>query len=202
MGILAVTAAWSVAGMETSGQANGAISTTSGFMDECRQYALANNTYVYVSLYQNPALSGASSEVWLGAMASTDGTDISSAGKDNVVAGSGAQAISKVLVLKGVTLQSATQAAIASAVNWSAPAGVVDVSQGGTAQMGPLGASETMLPVSFYFAPDGSVSTNGTLSTALTFGLEMGRGSTASHPVNPAVFQITGLAGVTKVFRE
>jgi hypothetical protein len=105
--------------------------------------------------------------------------------------------------LKGVEIQNAKQTQFAAAANWSIPSGAADVSQPpGTAQIGPLGSANTMIPLSFYFAPDGRVSTNGTVSTCLALGLEVAAGSTATHPVNPAVFQIGGLTGITKVCRQ
>ncbi len=107
MSILAAAATWSIVGNQSAGRANSAILTLGGFVDQCREYALANNTYVYVAVCQNPAATGAASEVWLGAVASADGTDISSAGKNNITIGSGAKAISKVMRLEGVEVQNA-----------------------------------------------------------------------------------------------
>jgi prepilin-type N-terminal cleavage/methylation domain-containing protein len=199
-------ATWSIYGSQTAGRATADISTMGGFFDECRQYAVANNTYVYVGVYQNPAVTGGASEVWLGAVASMDGTDVSSAGTINLTVGTNVSAISKIMILKGVQVQNATQASFATAANWSSqePTNPKDVSQSpaGTSQIRSLGSASTPIPLSFYFAPDGSASTNGTVPTCLALGLEVAAGSTPTHPVNPAVFQIAGLTGVTKIFRQ
>jgi prepilin-type N-terminal cleavage/methylation domain-containing protein len=202
MSVLAAVTTWSIYGNQTSGRANAAILTLGGFVDECRQYAIANNTYVYVGICQNPAATGPASEVWLGAVASSDGTDVSSAGKNTLTVGTNVKAISKLMILQGVDIQNATQSQFATATNWTAPSGATDASQPGAAQIGPLGAANAMIPLSFYFAPDGSVSTNGTVTTCLALGLEISAGSTPSHHVDPAVFQVTGLTGITKVFRQ
>jgi prepilin-type N-terminal cleavage/methylation domain-containing protein len=202
MSILATITTLSVTGIKTSGNANNAILTIGAFIDQCRQYALANNTYVYVGIYQNPATSGAASEVWLAAVASSDGTDISSGGQSSITVGTNARAITKLVRLSGVDLQSAIQSQFATTANWTVPSGVADISQPGTTTIGPLGAANTKLPVTFYFSPDGAASTNGTVSTCLAFGIEVTAGSSSSHHRNPAVFQIAGLTGLTKIYRQ
>lgn len=199
MSILTALATWSVVGARQSQGASAAILTIESFMDQCHQYAVANNTYVYVGLYQNPS-PAASQEIWLGAVASMDGTDISAGGQSSISVGTSAKPISKLITVTNVALQKAVL--FSSAVNWSSPSGAIDVSQAGATTVGPFGATQAQLPLAFVFAPDGTASAKGSVASCLTFGVEVASGSTGSHYVNPAVFQIAGLTGVTKVYRQ
>jgi prepilin-type N-terminal cleavage/methylation domain-containing protein len=75
MAILIAGAALSFRGINSSGKFNKALTEISGVLEQARAYAVAQDTYVWVVLYEIPPAGGGPKDVYVGTFASNDGTD-------------------------------------------------------------------------------------------------------------------------------
>ena len=75
MGILMVFAMVGWQGNNSAGKFNKALSEISGILEQGRAYAIAQNTYVWIVLYENAPANNGPQEVYAGSFASNDGTD-------------------------------------------------------------------------------------------------------------------------------
>lgn len=196
--IVATFAVPAVSNLGGSGKFNQSIATVSGLLDQARQYAIAQNTYVWVG-FANEAGGAEGDRVWLGVLASKDGTRTMTA--DNV------PLISRLQVLQNTQLPAASPALPGGA----GPAQTgADLGGGGLVTVSKPGGGTLTFERFLRFSPSGEaqVPSGGSADPAdsfppvnfAEFGLLPVKGSTPLQ-ANAAIIQVNGLTGNARVYR-
>jgi prepilin-type N-terminal cleavage/methylation domain-containing protein len=212
MAILIAGAALSFRGINNSGKFNKAVDEISGILEQGRAYAVAQNTYVWVVLYQNIPANNGPLEVYIGAFTSSDGTDpfnwtgsvtLPSPG----TVGSTGTTLTQIIHTyheKGLSLQTSTLPNAPSSPNLPA-SGTATPNFQYTAQSdsGPVALSNAS---SVYwliqFTPTGAARNSSNPVNSIWFGLQPSLSQTALDSHNIASVEVNGLTGVTTVYRQ
>jgi prepilin-type N-terminal cleavage/methylation domain-containing protein len=217
MAILVAAAALSLQGTNNSGKFNKAVGEISGIFDQARSYASAQNTYVWVALYQNTPANGGPLEVYAGAFASSDGTDPFAWTAATVTFPPGTftvgsttttlTQITRVYHFKGLHLQTGTLPNAPTSPNFPAtassapPAPIFQI----TAQSdsGPVtlsGASSVYWVIQF--TPTGAARNQSNPVDSIWFGIQPSLTQTTFDTHNIASLRVNGLTGSTTVYRQ
>ena len=185
--LLTTFTAFSLTSAGGAGRLSSALAQAAGYIDQVRNYAIANSTYAYVGYRVTDA---PEIRVVLVAVASNSGDDLSSSTEINPTATDTAVQIGRPLQLNGVSFASA---------NATFTPALQKVSSRGEAlptglQLTVGGQSYTALAA---FGPSGSVSFQKTVPPLLEFALLQ-----ANRPTHAGLVQISGLTGLTRVFRQ
>jgi prepilin-type N-terminal cleavage/methylation domain-containing protein len=212
MAILSVLAAPAISSLLSGKNATRNISELSDTLELARQYATANNTYVWVAFYPNTGSDNTHS-LSVAVLASNDGTDPESTTSTpwgttgcnyGTVPSSEISLVSKVTTLKQISLQNAGSFSVdtlPATPTVTASVNSLVTSSSGLFNMALPGAST---PVEFTegveFLPSGQVRNSSSPINVIDLDVQPQTGS-ASQTQNVAVLRINGLTGQTVVYR-
>ena len=159
-------------------------STVSELLEQCRTYAVAHDTYVYVGSYsENTAMPP---QLWLTAVASPTGVDISQNGNVDIDGQNGAILVSKIIKLPNVIFSS-------NIPSGSQSSGSIDIQPGAPS----IGLQQRTFSTLFWFEPNGTIANAGNNAKNLEFGISSANPSSFS-----GVFQVSGLTGINALVRQ
>lgn len=206
MVILVTGATLSLRGTNSSGQFTKALGEISGLFEQARAYAVAQNTYVWVVLYQDAPASGGPLQVYAAAYASSDGTDpFGWAGSVTIppgtVGGTTLTQIVRVYRYKSLHLESTTLPSAPTSPQL--PASVPAFQITAQSDSGPVTLSSTS---SVYwlvqFTPTGAARVGTSPVDSVWLGLQPAKSQTTFDANNVASLKINGLTGATTIYRQ
>ncbi len=193
--------------LSKSGQVNGTFSQLSSTMEQARQYAVAQNTYVWVAFYSDASTPSSGTKLSVAIIASADGTDLtqSIAGQDpwsgQVGPGTNSNLIlvTKVQSYTLTTLQSAGTITPASPPTSSGK----PIYSSAAFQVSIPGGSTQTFNNAIQFTPTGEArNADGTPVDLVEFDVQPQAGPGIADIHNGAVFQVNGLTGLTRIYRQ
>jgi len=202
--------------LTSSGSANQNISQLSGILEQAREYAVAQNTYVWVAFYNSTASNG-TSQVSVAVIASTDGTDPASLGGVSswqtygygAAPGAGLALVSKIVTLKQLNIESATSVSPSSLPTVTPPVtssanSINNSTTNNSTGFFSIQLPGTSTPVSFIqgvqFTPSGQARNSSSPVNVIDLDLQPQKGTT-NDTKNVAVLRMNGLTGETVVYR-
>jgi len=192
--ILAVASLPMISSLNQAGGMNAASGTILSLLQQSHLYATSHNTYVYVGVLSTNT-SASTTELWLVGAASRTGTDLSQGGTHNINVNDpngGLELLGKVAKFPRILIKTGSQ--ISSALV-SRPAGALSLNlQTATSTLSPI--FQATFSNFVWFCPDGTASSNATGANSFEFGIEA-----AQQQKNAAVFQVTGITGIAKLYR-
>jgi prepilin-type N-terminal cleavage/methylation domain-containing protein len=203
LSVIAILALVAVAGMPSL---NGIFSASnssaiplkvSAFLENARQQATARNTYVYVSLSETVDASGRP-QLWLGAVTANSGEDVSKAGAQDLVIGNGdtqVRQLGPLMKIENVRPVPSTDIP-ANLIERPSGQGVADLTASTPAKVRSLGGAD--LPVSFWFAPDGTALRTRTPHEQLELAIRSPHEASIGQA---SVLQISSLTGAVRTYR-
>jgi len=217
MAILIAAATLSFQGTSNSGKFNEALNQISGILDQGRTYAVSQNTYVWVAIYENIPAGGGPHDVYVGAFASSDGSDPFDWPASSVTVtlppgtvgttGTTLTQITRIYHLKGLHLQTGTLP--------NAPSGFSLPASSSTAPPAPnlqVTAQSSSGPVvlsdacSAYwviqFTPTGGARNQTNPVDSIWFGFQPSLSQTVLDTKNIASLKVSGLSGLTTIYRQ
>jgi prepilin-type N-terminal cleavage/methylation domain-containing protein len=211
MVILVAAAMYSMRGVSDSGKFNQALNDISGVLEEGRAYANAQDTYVWVCLYQNTPASNTSLDVYAAAYASNDGTDpLNWAGTVTLPtpATSGSttfRALTKLYHFTGVHLVTDTSLIPSITPNAAFPASTPTFQTTTPSSSGTVTLPSASSGASYWviqFTPNGMARTSASPVSAIWMGLQPAHGTAALDNKNVAGIEVNGLTGLSTIFRQ
>lgn len=213
MATLASLAVISVGGIGRGAGMNQAVSQVSGLLEQARQESIATHTYVWVAIY-NPN-SSSTDPLVVAVIASRDGSntsdgttpiswtnatiDLSSPANSNLML------MNKVYFFDGILFQGAavfTATQIPALSSEPAADATVNNLSNGAPQFSINGGGRVYTCTRVIeFAPSGQACINTAPVEFAEFGLQSRRGNTVD-PNNIAVFRVSGLTGLTRLYRK
>ncbi|GAT32192.1 prepilin-type N-terminal cleavage/methylation domain-containing protein [Terrimicrobium sacchariphilum] len=198
IGLLATATVPALNSITDGGNASSSTLKLASFLEQARQYATAQNTYVYISFLPRDS-GGPEASLWVTAVASNSGSDIAARGTKSFVVGSGdaeGRQLTHTLKLNGMVTEKKGQIPL-SAVSRPDPAQSVEPIDTGASTFGPIGGAT--FPIGFWFSPDGSASTDSDVPTRIELAI---RPDVRPDPKWASVIQIAGLTGSVHVYRS
>ncbi len=169
--------------------------SVASLLEQSHAYAVANNTYVYVGIFSKRDAMN-TPELWMAAVASRTGTDVSQGGTQAIDMNDpeqGALFFRKVDKFSQLDFKSGSEIN-SSQVQRPSNAQSINITGSPTALFGPI--SQMEFSTLLCFNPDGTVSNNSTLNSQFEFGVQSTR-----HSQDVAVIQIAGMTGLIKVYQ-
>jgi prepilin-type N-terminal cleavage/methylation domain-containing protein len=212
MAILIALGTLGLRGINDSGKFNKAVDEISGILEQGRAYATAQDTYVWVVLYENDPANGPK-EVYAGAYASSDGTDPFNWTASTVTFPPGTfgsttlTQITRTYHYKGLLLQSSTlpnapgSPSLPATASTNPPAPNFQItapSDSGTVALS--GASSVYWVIQF--TPTGAAHDGPNPIDSIWLGIQPSLSQTVSDPHNIASLKVNGLTGLTTVYRQ
>jgi prepilin-type N-terminal cleavage/methylation domain-containing protein len=204
--IIAILVAGSMMSLQhinSSGNFNKSLSEISGILEQSRAYAIAQNTYVWVVLYENKPAGGGPLEVYAASFASSDGTnpvDWTSTGPVAVPSSALTQ-ISKFYRFKGVHLQTDTLPNAPSSPNLPATSPVFSCKAPSDSGMVNLPVQSSPYRV-IQFTSTGAAHNSANPIDSIWFGMQPSFSETALDANNVASLKVNGLTGLTTLYRK
>jgi len=209
--LIAVAGGPAISTLASSGNANQSISQLSGILEEAREYAVAQNTYVWVTFYAATASNG-SKQVSVAVIASLDGTDpadaIATPWQQNYygnVPSSNLALVNKIITLKQLSLDSAGALKPSNLPGVPAvadPANSIATYNNGFFSIQLPGTSA---PATFTqaieFTPSGQARNSASPVDVIDVDMQPQKG-TVNDSKNIAVLRLNGLTGETAVYRQ
>ena len=201
--IMAVLAGLSVPALSAfskTGQADLTFSKLTETLEQAREYAVAQNTYVWVAFNANTSSPTAGTELSLAVLASADGTDLASNWVSGVGTGSNLVEVSKIqtfqyteLQAPGVVTPATTLSETGQAINSTAKFSITLPGQSTTTTFGQA----------IQFTPTGEArNADGVPVDLVEFDVQPEKGPGVANPKNGAVIQVSGLTGETRIYRQ
>jgi prepilin-type N-terminal cleavage/methylation domain-containing protein len=184
-----------------SGQVNGTYTQLSSTMEQARQYAVAQNTYVWVAFYSDTSVASAGTKLSVAIIASADGTDLTQAWSGQVGLGANSNLIlvTKVQSYTMTTLQAAGVITPATPPTSSGKA----ISSLAAFQVPIPGGTTQTFTNAIQFTPTGEArNADGTPVDLVEFDVQPQAGPGVADIHNGAVFQVNGLTGLTRIYRQ
>jgi Tfp pilus assembly protein PilE len=178
------------------------LATMSGNLEQARQYAVAQNTYVWV------AFATSSTNVDMAVIASPDGTDTSPTWSGTVAAGSSTLIpVARIQTFGYTTLVSPNGASGSRTVNpATAPSTVGQPLNNSTASFSvnlPSQSAATSFNYALQFTPSGQARIqDGAPVDFIEFALQPQKAAGVVNAADGAVLQVNGLTGQTRVYRQ
>ncbi len=205
-----------ISALTSSGSADQNISQLSGILEQAREYAVSQNTYVWVALHNSTAANG-TNQVSVAVVASTDGTDPANLSGTSswqtysygAVPATGLALISKVITLKQINIEEANQVTPPSLPTLtpavSSPANSInDSSTNNSTGLFSIQIPGTSTAASFIpavqFTPSGQARNSSSPVDVIDFDLQPQKG-TVNDIHNVAVLRMNGLTGETVIYR-
>ncbi|MDD5350118.1 MAG: prepilin-type N-terminal cleavage/methylation domain-containing protein [Chthoniobacteraceae bacterium] len=203
MAIMALLIALSTLGvrsLNSAGKFDKAISDISGTLELARSYAIAQNTYVWVVLYENVPSNNGPLEVYVGSFASNDGTDFLNWTGSQTVPSPGLTPLARLAHFKGLHLQTTTLPKVSS--NPSFPATIPSFQCTGQSDLGPVTLSDAS-PVYWViqFTPTGAARNGPTPVESIWLGVQPSLSQAVQDMHNPASLKVNGFTGLTTIYR-
>ena len=210
MAILVAFAALGWQNMNSGGRFNKALNEISGILEQGRAYAVAQDTYVWVVLYQNMPANNRPLEVFAVAYASNDGTDpfnwtgSATMPVPGTMGSTTLRQIAGMYYYKGLHLQTATLPDAPTGPNVPAtiPAAPVFLCTGHS-DSGPVTLSGTS---SVYwvieFTPTGAAHNGPNPIGSIWLGIQPSFSPTNLDPHNIASLEVNGFTGLTSIYRQ
>lgn len=211
MGFLAAASVPAMSALNGSGKLNQTVSEVAGILEQARQYAIAQNTYVWVAFYEDSNAAGGNA-ITVAVLASKDGTDpTSTAPNYNFGTIPSAAALVNMIcplrTFSQVMLQDA--GTITSSTITKLPTMVLDSTNNGLAKNAasfsiklPGASTTTTFNRYVLFAPSGEARNYASTIDVLEIGMKPRKGSgSPTTEKNVAVLRISGLTGLTQVYR-
>jgi prepilin-type N-terminal cleavage/methylation domain-containing protein len=196
--------------LTSSGGANQNISQLSGILEQAREYAVSQNTYVWVAFY-TPTVTTGFKQVSVAVIASTDGTDpATTSWQQNsygTVPSSNLSLINRVVTLKQISLQLAGAFALPSLPGLPGQGvrdpdnSIASYATGFFSIQLPGTSTPTMFTQAIEFTPSGQARNGGGPVDVIDVDLQPQKG-TVNDPKNVAVLRVNGLTGETAVYRQ
>jgi prepilin-type N-terminal cleavage/methylation domain-containing protein len=201
IGIIAAIGLPSLFSVMNSGKMNQATSELAGLLEQARQYAAAQNTYVWVTF--QPETTNNVDVLNVAVVASTDGTDPGVYGN---APSSAFQIITKIRTFQHVQLKGAgtfTTTQLSSLPATPTAGSANDLSSTATFNIQMPGAgSATPFTQSIEFTPAGEARNTSSPIDFIEFALEPALTDSRPNPNNAAVLRVNGITGQTAVYRE
>ncbi len=199
IGLLMSVAMPALSSMTKGSQMNQALVEVTQSLEQARQYATAQNTYVWVAFNNVAASQGADEQVRVAVLVSKSGGDLNTWGTDDTTSSTAqTQLVTKPRTFNQVKLSDAgtfSKAQIASLPVTT----VSDVGQANFTIKVPGGKNETFSRA-IQFTPSGEARTTGSMTGMVELGLQPTRAKIADAH-NVAVVRVNGLTGQTRIFR-
>ncbi|CAN5779038.1 hypothetical protein BH09VER1_BH09VER1_17520 [soil metagenome] len=199
--LMAIVAAFSIpalSGWADSATTNRAVSEVAGMLEQARQYAVSQNTYVWVVF--NAQVDNNVDILNVTAVASKDGTDPQAYG----AAPSGAfDLISRVRGFPHIQLKAAGDFTMAQIPNLPSTASLANAMATGSAfSIKMPGTSSTgTFSQSICFTPSGQARNAAAPVDFIEFGLQPAHTTTTPNPRNIMAVRVNGLTGQSRVYR-
>ena len=210
MAILIAVASLSLRGINTSGRFNKALTEISGILEQARSYSVAQNTYVWVVLYQVAPAGGGPTDVYVGTFASNDGTDpfnwtgTVTLPSPGTVGGTTLTQVTRTYHYQGLALETATLPNAPGSPGLPATGTTIPNFQC-TAQSGsgPVSLSNTS-PVYWLiqFTPTGAARNSASPVNSIWFGLQPSLSASIVDTKNIASMEVNGITGLTTTYRQ
>lgn len=205
IGLLATLAGPAMSSMAKGGSINNSLIELSGLLSQARQYAVAQNTCVWVAFHPQVSTEG-SSQVAVAVLASNSGQDDVGWADSGNVPNNEVVLLTKPRILSDLQLEEAgniTDANIPSLVNH--PKTGADNALAKNTAVFHLRLPGTAQSVAFNrvmkFLPDGQVRVAAAPIDVVELGIRPMRGNSTPEESNVAVLRINGLTGQTSIFR-
>jgi prepilin-type N-terminal cleavage/methylation domain-containing protein len=200
MAILAGLSVPALSALNRSGQAGLTFSKLSETLEQARQYAVAQNTYVWVAFSASPSSLGTGTQLSIAVVASADGTDLASNWTSSVGPGTNLVQVSKMQTFQLTELQTPGKvtpatilAEVGQAINSTAKFSITLPGQNAATTFGQA----------IQFTPSGEArNTDGAPVDLVEFDVQPEKGPGIADPNNGAVFQVSGLTGETRIYRQ
>ncbi len=200
MTILAGLSVPAINALTKSGQANLTYSKLTETMEQAREYAVAQNTYVWVAFHADTTTPTTGTKLSLLVIASADGTNPTTGWTGPVGPGTNFAPISKIQTFGLTELQ--VPGTVTPATPPTASGQPIYTSASFTFNL-PVQSSATTLTQAMPFTPTGEArAANGTPVDLVEFDVQPEKGPGVIDPHNGAVFQVSGLTGETRVYRQ
>lgn len=215
MGLLAAVSGPALSALNGSNRVTQTVSEVAGFLEQARQYAVAQNTYVWVAFYEDANAVGGNS-VAVAVMASNDGTDPTSTVAQynfgtipRALTSNPPPAVSLIApirIFKQVKLQDAGSLSFSTLPTMTLdPVHNSLAKNAATFSLKPPGASQAVAFSRYIqFTPSGEARNYNTTIDMLEIGMQPRKGSassSASSEKNVAVLRVSGLTGLTQIYR-
>ncbi len=208
MAIIISAAVPAVSGLKGAGNVNQATAALDGLLEQAREYAVAQNTYVWVAFYTDTNSQG-QSELFAAVIASNDGTDPNpipgTAYSYGKVPSAPLTLLNKVSAFTQLQLKPAgtfTSSQLSSLTNLPAAGAVNELSAMAFSIQIPGRTGATTFPNSIQFLPTGEARNNSSPIDLVEFDLAPAMASSAPNGQNVAVLRTDGLTGETLVYRR
>lgn len=205
MALLAVASVPAINALSANGQINQTITEVSGMLEQARQYAVAQNTYVWVVFSRDANSPSAGQPLYAVVLASKDGTDPVAFGaysKDIPSDTSAIDLLSRVRSFRQIHFENNAASLSANVPSLAGGGTSSDVSSSTIFKIKLPGATTTTeFSNAIVFTPTGQARNGETPVEALDFGLQSKKGSALDHN-NGVVMRINGLTGKTIVYRN
>jgi len=208
MAIIISAAVPAVTGLKGAGSVNQATAALDGLLEQAREYAVAQNTYVWVAFYTDTNAQG-QNELFAAVIASNDGTDPNpipgSAYSYGKIPSAPLTLLNKVSTFTQLQLKPAgtfTSSQLSSLANLPAAGTVNELSDMAFTLQIPGRTGTTTFPSSIQFLPTGEARNNSSPIDLVEFDLEPAMTSSTANGQNVAVLRTDGLTGQTLVYRR
>ena len=206
MAILISVAMLSLRGINSSGNFNLSLNQISGVLEQARSYAVAQDTYVWVALYENDQTSTGLKDVYVAAFASNDGTDpFNWTGSvtfptPGTVGGTTLSQVTHMTHCSGLHLQTTSMPNAPSSP--SLPANLPVFQCTAPSSSGPVTLSGTSAVYwVIQFTPTGAARVGPNPIQSIWFGVQPSLSQTAVDTKNIASLEVSGLTGLTTINR-
>jgi prepilin-type N-terminal cleavage/methylation domain-containing protein len=204
--ILLVVMTLGLRGISESGKFNQSLNNIAGILEQSRAYARAQDTYVWVVLYQGAPSSGPL-DVYVGAFASNDGTDpldwSGSVALPNpgTVGSTTLSPLTRPYHLKGLRLQTTTLPNAPSSPNL--PATTPNFQYTVPSDSGSITVTSTNAVYwVIQFAPNGMAHNSANPISSIWLGLQPAYSSSVFDQHNIASIEVNGLTGLSTIYRQ
>jgi prepilin-type N-terminal cleavage/methylation domain-containing protein len=204
-----------ISALISSGGANQNISQLSGILEQAREYAVSQNTYVWVTFYSPAAATNGVKQVSVAVVASTDGTDPAAVNGGpsweqqsyGTIPSSGLALVNKVVTFKQVSLKGAnelatTPSSLPTSPSVQDPTNSLATNTSGYFSIQIPGTSGTaQFTQAVEFTPSGQARNSSSPVDVIDVDVQPQKGA-VDDTKNVAVLRLNGLTGETAVYRQ
>lgn len=199
IGLLMSVAVPALSNLTKGSQMNQALVEVTESLEQARQYAVAQNTYVWVAFNNVAASQGADEQVRMAVLVSRSGGDLAAWGVDDTTSTTAqTQLVARPRTFNQVKLSNAgtfSRSQIASL-----PEGAVDSLGVANFKIKVPGGQNESFTRAIQFTPSGEARTTANMAGMVELGLQPTRAKEADA-YNVAVVRVNGLTGQTRLFR-
>ena len=200
MAVLAGLSVPALSALKKSSQVDLTFSKLTETLEQAREYAVAQNTYVWVAFYPTTSSPATGKQLSLAVVASADGTDLGPTWMSSVGAGSNLVQVSKIQTFSFTELQAPGTVTPATAVSETGQA----INSGADFSITLPGQNTaTTFTQAIQFTPTGEArNADGVPVDLVEFDIQPEKGPGVANQQSGAVFQVNGLTGETRIYRQ